>query len=149
MEDKDFTCSITANISAADAIKKISEIPKWWGVNFKGSANEQGDEFVITMSGDSFFNYTVTELVPGKKVVWLCTDCNMPWYNDKKEWAGTKQIFELTENKGETAVNFTHEGLTPKSECYKDCEPGWTHWITASLYSYLTTGEGKFRQPTK
>ena len=73
----------------------------------------------------------------------------MPWYLDKKEWTNTKLIFDLSENNGATTLNFTHEGLTPEVECYKDCEPGWTHWITTSLYSYLTKGQGVFRAATK
>jgi hypothetical protein len=149
MAKNDFNTSISANITAEDAIKKISRVPEWWGINFSGSAEKQNDKFVVTMGGDSFFNFTVAELIPGKRVVWLITDCNMPWYSDKKEWANTKLIFDLTENNGVTNLNFTHEGLTPDIECWKDCEPGWTHWIKTSLFSYFTTGKGVFRQPTK
>ncbi len=69
------------------------------------------------MGGDSFFNFTVTELIPGKRVVWLVTDCNMPWYSDKKEWADTRLIFDLHEHDGITDLKFTHEGLTPEVEC--------------------------------
>jgi hypothetical protein len=87
--------------------------------------------------------------VPDKKVVWLVTDCNMPWYNDKKEWANTRMIFDLNEKNGITELTFTHEGLTPEVECYNDCAPGWTHWIKTSLFSYFTTGKGVFRAPTK
>ena len=146
--ENSFNCSISANISAAEAIKKISNVTDWWGIGFSGNAQKQGDEFVVKMGGESFFNFTVAELIPGKKIVWLITDCNMPWYIDKKEWANTKIIFDLSENNGRTTLNFTHEGLTPEVECYKDCEPGWTHWIKTSLVSYLTTGKGVFRQPT-
>ena len=149
MENNDFNCSISAPISAAEGIKKINNVPAWWGVTFTGNSEKQNDRFTITMGGDSFFNFTVTELTPGKGVVWLVTDCNMPWYADKKEWANTRLIFDLHENNGETELNFKHEGLTPDIECYKDCEPGWTHWIKTSLFSYFTTGKGVFRPPTK
>jgi len=144
-----FNSTISAEISAGEAVKKISNLPGWWGVGFSGSAEKQNDAFVVKMGGESWFNFTVTELNPGKKIVWLVTDCNMPWYTNKKEWANTKLIFDLVENDGITTVHFTHEGLTPDIECYKDCEPGWTHWIATSLSSYLTTGTGVFRQPTK
>lgn len=149
MEKNDFNCSITANISANEATEKISKVPEWWGVTVTGSAEKQNDAFIVKMGGDSFFNFTVSELIPGNRIVWLVTDCYMPWYANKKEWAGTKLIFGLSEDNGATTLNFTHEGLTPDVECYKDCEPGWTHWIATSLFSYLTTGKGVFRQPTK
>jgi hypothetical protein len=149
MNNQDFNSSISANISASEAIERISNVPGWWGVTFSGSSEKQNDKFVIKMGGDSFFDFTVAELIPGKRVTWLVTDCNMPWYSDKKEWANTKLIFDLKENSGVTDLTFTHEGLTPDVECYNDCAPGWTHWIKTSLSSYLNTGEGVFRPPTK
>jgi uncharacterized protein YndB with AHSA1/START domain len=149
METSDFKSNFSAKISAAEAIKKISNVPEWWGITFTGSAEKRNDKFMVRMGGDSFFNFTVTELVPGKRIVWLVTDCNMPWYSDKKEWAGTRLIFDLHEQNGSTELKFTHEGLTPDVECYKDCEPGWTHWIQTSLYSLFTAGKGVFRPPTK
>ena len=149
MEKQNFTSSISANVSASEATKKISHVSGWWGVAFSGNAEKQNDEFVIKMGGDSWFNFRVTELIPGKRIVWLVTDCYMPWYTDKKEWAGTRLIFDITEKDGTTTLTFTHEGLTPDVECYKDCAPGWTHWIKTSLFSYFTTGEGVFRPATK
>ena len=111
MEKNDFVSRITAEIGANEAIKKISHVPAWWGVTFTGNAEKQNDEFTVKMGGDSFFNFTVTELIPGKRVVWLVTDCNMPWYSDKKEWADTRLIFDLDEHNGITALNFTHKAL--------------------------------------
>jgi hypothetical protein len=148
MEKNNFISSISAKITADEAIKRISNVPGWWGITFSGSSEKLNDKFIVTMGGDSFFNFTVAELIPGKRVVWLVTDCYMPWYSDKKEWANTKLIFDVTENNDVTNLSFTHEGLTPEVECYKDCAPGWTHWIKTSLFSYFTTGKGVFRAPT-
>jgi Activator of Hsp90 ATPase homolog 1-like protein len=145
----DFSSVFSSKISAGEAIKKINNVPEWWGVTYTGSSEKQNDTFSIKMTEDSFFNFSVTELIPGKRVVWLVTDCNMPWYSDKKEWANTRLIFDLHENEGSTELKFTHEGLKPDIECYKDCAPGWTHWIQESLLSYFNTGKGVFRPPTK
>ena len=42
MEKKiDFSSSISAKISAAEAVKKISNVPGWWGVAFSGSYSWQ------------------------------------------------------------------------------------------------------------
>lgn len=149
MENNNFNTVLSAKISADEAIRKISNVPEWWGVSFSGSAKKQGDQFIIKMGGESFFDFTVEELIPGKKVAWLITDCNMPWYADKKEWANTRLMFDLQEQNGITELKFTHDGLTPEVECYKDCAPGWTHWIQTSLLSYFETGKGVFRAPTK
>src|SRR5690242_11665731 len=134
MEKKNFTSSISAKISANEAMKKISNIPEWWGVAFSGNSEKQNDEFTVKMGGDSFFDAFVEELLPRKRVVWFVKDCNMPWYSDKKEWANTKMVFDLSESNGVTTLRFTHEGLTPDIECYQDCEIGWTHWIQKSLF---------------
>ncbi|PNV73576.1 SRPBCC family protein [Leptospira inadai] len=149
MEKNNFSSSISVKIGASEAIKKISNVPEWWGITFTGSSEKQNDKFIVKMSGDSFFDFTVEELIPAKRLVWSITDCNMPWFSDKKEWANTKLIFDLNEKDGVTELNFTHDGLTPDLECYTDCEEGWTHWIRTSLFSYFTTGKGVFRAPTK
>jgi hypothetical protein len=149
MKKNNFTSSISAEITPNEAIKKIGNVPEWWGVTFTGKSEKPKDQFIVKMSGDSFFNFTVTEIVPDKRVVWLVTDCHMPWYSNKTEWTNTRLIFDLKQNGGITDITFTHEGLTPEVECYKDCEPGWTHWIQTSLFSYLTNGKGVFRAPTK
>ena len=150
MEKKNnFSSSISAKISADEAMKRINNVPGWWGITFSGNSEKQNDQFIVKMTRDSFFNFTVAEMIPGKRVVWLITDCYMPWYQDKKEWANTKLIFDVTEKDGVTDLKFTHEGLTPEVECYKDCETGWNHWIKTSLFSYFTKGEGVFRPPTK
>lgn len=149
METNNYTSNFSVNLSAVEVMQKISNVPGWWGVSFTGSAGNKDDNFVIEMGGDSFFKCTVSELVPTKKIAWRVTDCNMPWYKDKKEWAGTQMVFDLDERDGDTHVIFTHEGLTPAAECYVDCESGWTYWIQTSLVSYLTTGHGVFRNSTK
>jgi hypothetical protein len=146
MGKNDFNCSFSAKISTGEAVKRISKVPDWWGISFSGSSEKQDDRFIVKMGGDSFFNFTVAELTTGKRVVWLVTDCYMPWYSDKKEWANTKLIFDISENNGETTLKFTHEGLTPEIECYNDCETGWTHWIRTSLLSYFITGKGQFKK---
>jgi hypothetical protein len=140
------TLSFTAKISADETLYKISKVPEWWGVDFEGNAEKQGDHFVIKMGPEAYFNCTVIELIPGKKVVWSVDESFMPWYTDRQEWTNTQMIFELSEHQGETTLTFTHQGLTPEVDCYKDCKPGWTHWITRSLFSYLTTGKGDFEQ---
>jgi hypothetical protein len=149
MKKNDFNCSIDIEISASQVIKKISDVPDWWGVAFTGSAENQNDTFTVRMGGDSFFNFSVTDLVPDKKIIWLVTDCYMPWYSDKTEWTDTKLIFDLAEENGVTTLTFTHQGLTPNVECYKDCETGWSHWIKTSLFSYLTTGSGRLKTKKK
>jgi hypothetical protein len=146
LQKNSLTLSFIAKINTHEALGKISNVSQWWGVGFEGMAKKQGDHFVVKMGSEAYFNCTVTQLIPDKKMVWTVDECYMPWYSDKQEWKDTQMIFELLEKEGETRLTFTHEGLTPDVECYKDCKPGWTHWITRSLFSYLITGKGDFDQ---
>lgn len=146
MEMQDYQTHISIPKNAKEVFEKIADIPAWWRVAFSGSIKKQNDQFTVRMGGDSFFNFTVTGFNPGKSMVWLVTDCYMPWFDDKTEWTNTCLVFNLNEHNGVTDVNFTHQGLTPELTCYKDCKPGWTHWIRNSLYAYLTTGAGDFEQ---
>lgn len=136
-----FSTQIEIHISADAALQKISEVASWWGVAFEGSAREQGDHFVIKMGPEAWFNFTVTELTD-HKVVWHVDDCYMPWYEDKTEWKGQQVVFEIDNH----ILTFTHVGLVAGIACFKDCVPGWTHWITRSLKSYFETGQGDFKQ---
>ena len=52
MEKKnDFKSSISAKISASEAITRISNIPQWWGITFTGSSERQNDNFTVKMKG--------------------------------------------------------------------------------------------------
>jgi hypothetical protein len=142
MKNQDFNCSITANVSAEEAMEAISQVSVWWAKNFTGSAEKLNDEFTVTF-GDTFVSFKVTELVPEAKVVWTATDCYLPWLNDKTEWTGTKVIFELSTENGETTIHFTHQGLLPEVECYDMCVKGWTQYIPGSLLALLKEGVGQ------
>ena len=80
--------------------------------------------------------------MPYEKVVWKVTDCNLDWIKNKKEWNGTEVVFKLLEGKKSTQIDFTHVGLVPGVECYKDCETGWTEHITVSLVNFINKGKG-------
>jgi hypothetical protein len=141
MINKNFHIRIAVNASAENAMKKISEVNKWWAKNFTGNAEKLNDKFSVHF-GKTFVDFMISELVPGKKVVWKVTDCNLHWINNKKEWNGTKVVFEIFEKKNGTQIDFTHIGLVPGVECYEDCEVGWTGHITNSLVKFINEGKG-------
>ena len=142
MENKNYHRTITVNATAAEAMKKIKQVNLWWGKNFTGSSEKLNDKFTVRFSDTYFFDFQISELVPNKKVVWKVTDCNMPGYSDKTEWNNTKMVFELSEVKGKTKIDFTHVGLVKEMECYSDCEWGWNYYISESLPKLFKTGKG-------
>ncbi|MCW2669844.1 MAG: Activator of Hsp90 ATPase 1 family protein [Frankiales bacterium] len=58
------------------------------------------------------------------------------------EWIGTHPVFSLSPTAdGGTELTFTHEGLTPRLECFDSCQGGWNHYLT-SLVDFLDRGTG-------
>lgn len=139
---KDFTYSITVKGTPAQAIKAISQVGQWWAIETKGKAAKLNDKFSVYFGDDTFVDFKISELIPGKKVTWLVTDCNLGWVKDKKEWKGNECIWMLTEKGDKTLIDFMHKGLTPETECYESCKPGWTHHIKDSLLKLINNGKG-------
>ena len=62
----------------------------------EGSADKVGDEFTYRYKDIHYSKQRVTELIPGKKIVWLVTESNLNFIKDKQEWTGTKISFDIT-----------------------------------------------------
>ena len=140
-KQQDFSYSLTAKASAKDTMKKISQVNLWWAKNFEGKAAKLKDEFSVYF-GDTYVNFSISEVIPDKKITWLVTDCNLHWIKDKKEWKDTEVTWTLSEQNGKTRIDFVHKGLVPDSECYENCKPGWTHHLKDSLLPLIETGKG-------
>lgn len=143
MKTSDFATSITVSQSPRQVFDAINNIGQWWPGEVTGKNHMVGDEFIYRHGNDHYSKHKVTEFIPGKKVEWLVTDSKLNFVKDKNEWTGTKNIFDISEVNGKTVVRFTHAGLVPKFECYKDCSNAWTAIIQDSLKSLITTGKGK------
>ena len=85
----------------------------------------------------------VVEMTPNEKVVWLVTESKLNFINDKSEWTGTKIIFEISQEKTKTKLQFTHLGLVKEYECYNICQGAWTTYIQGSLRNLITKGKGQ------
>jgi len=143
MNTADFTTSIVVDKSPKQAFDAINNVGAWWPGKITGNTHNVNDEFEYRYEDIHYSKHKVVEMEPGKKVVWLVTDSKLNFTTDKTEWTGTKNIFDISEKDGKTLIRFTHAGLVPKFECYKDCSNAWTSIIQDSLYSLITTGKGK------
>jgi len=141
MEQQNYHCSITANITAKEAFEGINNVSEWWAKKLEGSLQKLNDVFT-TRFGETFVTFKVIEFIPHKKIVWLVTDCNLHWISDKKEWNDTRISFEISTKGDSTRIDMTHFGLFPGRECFNDCEVGWNHHIKESLSMLLTQHEG-------
>jgi hypothetical protein len=141
MAKENFHRTVKVNASGKEAMKKISQVNKWWAKKVKGKSEKLNDKFTVDF-GETFVDFQISEFVSNKKVVWEVTDCNLHWIKNKKEWKGTEVVFEIREKKNSTQIDFTHVGLVPDAECYKDCEVGWTEHATVSLVKFINEGKG-------
>jgi hypothetical protein len=142
MKKQDYIASFVVNKTAMEAFNTINNVTRWWTENLEGSSEKLDDEFSVRFGDVHYSKQKLTEVIPGKKIVWLVTDCRLNWIKDKKEWIGTTIVFDISEQGGSTAINFTHTGLVPGIECYNDCIKGWDHYFKNSLYKLLTEGTG-------
>jgi len=146
MEGQNYHTTIRVSADAMEAFGKITHVSGWWTADFEGSSQQINDHFRIRF-GETHVDFTVIESIPGRKQVWLVTDCNLHWLKDKNEWKGTKMSFEILPEGDFTEIKATHIGLIPAIECYADCKKGWDFFIRESLFKYLTEGKGMPETP--
>lgn len=142
MKQADYHISITAKTTPEKAIAAINNVPAWWSANTKGRFENPGDCFTVRF-GETFVDFEVGDIVPGKRIVWHVRNCNLHWLQDKKEWKGHTIIWEIAENNNTVNIDFTQAGLTPAVECYTNCEKGWNFYIGESLRNLINTGTGR------
>lgn len=143
MNDHSYTTSFAVDRTPEDVFDAINNARGWWSEEIKGDTDKLGEVFTFRVKDVHYSKIRVTELVPGKKVVWRVLDNYMNFVDDQSEWIDTEIRFELSEKDGTTEVRFTHSGLIPDAECFDVCSNAWGFYIGGSLRSLITTGQGK------
>jgi hypothetical protein len=141
MNHQNFHCSMVINVSAAEAVKNINLVKRWWNKRFEGNTENLGDTFSVYFE-ETYVIFKVTQIIPEKQLIWSVTDSNLHWLKNKKEWNGTKIIWEISVENGHTKIDFTHQGLRPGIECYDNCKQGWAFYVTHSLSKLIAEGKG-------
>jgi hypothetical protein len=142
MKKQDYTALIMVDNSIQDTFKAINNVSKWWTDDLTGRSQKLNDEFTVQFGDIHKTGQKIIEFVPDEKVVWLVTESRLNFIKDKQEWKNTKISFELSRQGDKTQIHFTHIGLVPEVECFKDCSKGWDYYIKGSLFKLLTEGKG-------
>jgi hypothetical protein len=138
---QNFTTAILVDRSPEQVFDAINNVRGWWSGEIEGMTDIQGAEFTYTVPGIHFSKQRITELITGKKVVWSVVNATLSFVNDKNEWEGTNIVFDIAKKGDRTEVRFTHVGLAPIYECYKDCSSAWALLINGNLKNLITIGE--------
>jgi hypothetical protein len=143
MTNQDFTTTFSVEQNPEKAFSAIKNVRGWWSENIEGNTQKLGDEFTYRYKDVHRCKMKLTEVIPGKKVVWLVVDNYFSFTADESEWKGTEIIFEIYEKGNKTEIRFTHLGLVPEYECFNVCSDAWGSYMNGSLRSLITTGKGQ------
>jgi hypothetical protein len=133
----DFTTSFTVDRSPAEVFAAINDVRGWWTGDIDGPTAAVGDEFTYRYEDVHRSTQRVTELVPGRRVVWFVTDAHLPFADDPGEWIGTQVVFDIRATDTGTEVGFRHVGLSPDVDCYEACSSAWAHYVNGSLRQHI------------
>ncbi len=152
---ENLTATMSIDRTPDEVFAAITNVRGWWNENLIGDTAALHDEFVFTddfthagetaqgKEGIRFARFQLTEVVPGRRMVWHVVDSYLTFIDDRDEWTDTDVIFDITTDGQSTTLHFTHEGLTAaESACFEACSRGWTFYITKSLPQLITTGAG-------
>lgn len=145
MTHQNYTASFLVDQTPEEVFAAINNVRGWWSVEIEGDTDKLG---VFKYHYEDVHRCTIqiTELVPGKKVVWHVVDNYFNFVEDKSEWKDTDIVFDIARQGDKTEVRFTHIGLVPAYECYDVCSDAWGTYIKGSLRSLITTGVGQPNQ---
>ncbi len=129
----DFTTTLTVDPTPDEAFSE----------EIDGATDELGAEFTYTYQDLHRSTQQITELIPGKRVVWHVLDSYLDFVADKTEWNGTDVTLDISARDGRTEVRSTHVGLAPETECFEGCSSAWSFYINRSPRSLITTGVGE------
>ena len=143
--NQNYSTSFMVDQTPEAVFDAVNNVRAWWSEEIEGRTDELG-MFKYHYQDIHRCTIQITELVPGKKVVWLVVDNFFNFVKDKSEWKDTKIVFEIARKGDESEVRFTHVGLVPAYECYEVCSDAWGTYINGSLRNLITTGEGQPNQ---
>jgi hypothetical protein len=143
MKKQDFTTTIVVDQTPHQVFTAINNPRAWWSGEITGSTDKLNDEFTYRYEDFHLSKQRIVEMVPDQKVVWLVTESQINYVEDKREWTDTKISFEISEQGNKTQLRFTHLGLVPEVECFDSCSNAWSQLVQQGLFSLITTGKSK------
>jgi hypothetical protein len=143
MTSQNFATTFVVDQTPDEAFAAITNVRRWWSGEIEGRTDTQGEVFTYRYQDVHYTKQLISELVPGRKVVWQILDAYLSFTEDPSEWTGTEVVFEVVPKGDQTEIRFSHVGLVPEFECYDQCSSAWGFYINNSLKNLITTGQGE------
>jgi hypothetical protein len=143
MEAKGYSTSFMVDQSPQEVFDAINNVRGWWSGEIQGDTEKLGAEFTYRVQDVHRSKQKITELIPGKKVVWRVSDADLSFAKNRSEWKNTEIVFEIGEKSGKTEVRFQHVGLVPAYECYDNCSNAWGLLVNGNVRKLITTGQAQ------
>ena len=120
-----------------DAIATCDGVRGWWTPLVSGTS-ERGGTMRLEFEGmDEHIDLRVVSSRRPTEIEWSVVE-----HTSLDDWAGTRIRFEVfPAGDDASTLAFQHVGLSPKLECYDQCEAGWDHFLD-SLVAFAERGEG-------
>ena len=122
-KDQDLTFAFVVDQPPQNAFAAINNVRGWWSGEIEGPTDKLGGEFTYRYKDIHYSKHKITELIPGKKVVWLVLDSSLDFIEDKTEWNGTKIAFDIAK-----------KGTKPKS-----ASRTWAWLLTTNVMTVAQT----------
>ena len=80
---KDFTVAFSVDQTPEQVFAAINNVRGWWSGQIDGDTDKVGAEFTYRVQDVHHSKQRITELIPGKKVVWHVQDAHLSFIKDK------------------------------------------------------------------
>src|SRR6266446_548002 len=129
MKNENLTTAFTVDQTPEEVFAAINNVRGWWSGQIEGATDKLGEEWTYRYKDIHYSKQKITELTPGKKIVWQVLESYLNFIKDTTEWNETNIVFEIARKGDKTEVRFTHVGLAPNVECYDACSNAWGSYI--------------------
>ena len=143
MNNQSYSTTFLVDQSPEEVFAAVNKVRDWWSGEIAGDTDKLGGTFTYSVPGIHYSRQTITELIPGTKVVWHVSDANLTFVKDKSEWKGTDIVFEIAKKGDKTELRFTHRGLIPDFECHEACSNAWGLLVGGNLIKLIATGKSQ------
>src|SRR5437868_2365022 len=93
--ERGYSTSYTVEQSPQEVYAAILDVAAWWTGQVEGRADEVGAEFSYRHPPQHYSLQRVTELEPGRRVVWRVTDSHLSFISEPAEWTGSEIVFDI------------------------------------------------------